>query len=77
MVKMEGLDRDALARFAAECGERLIGDREWDVVAAVEYPAVAPLIEQLNPPAYQAISPIQDAALERSVLYVTHPMELG
>ena len=100
MVKMEGLNPDALARFAAErvrgpfvmlnllkfkpdggrerffeeyasvampmvekfgarplyvaeCGELLIGDQEWDVVAAVEYPAVGPLIDHLNSPAYR------------------------
>ncbi len=62
--------------YMGKANELLIGtdgDR-WDLVVLVEYPTRQAFLEMVSAPEYQAILPLREAALVRSVLLVTDPL---
>ena len=63
--------------YAGECGAMVIGTQDWDLMAVVEYPSVGAFTAMIQSAEYQAIAPIRDEALERSVLYETTPVSLA
>lgn len=63
--------------YMGECGELVIGQESWDLVAVVEYPTAGAFIGMLQSDAYQAINHLREESLVRSVLYETEPVSLG
>ena len=61
---------------AGQPAELLIGDRDWDLFALVEYPTRQAFLDMVGSPEYQAIEHLRHDALERSVLYATDPAPL-
>ena len=55
--------------FSGDALTCLVGDGDWDVVALVEYPKPAALIEMASSEAYQAIHGHREAGLAGQVNY--------
>jgi uncharacterized protein (DUF1330 family) len=54
----------------------LIGSKEWDLVAVVEYPTRQAFLDMIGSPEYQAIAHLRTEALERSELHPFDPAEM-
>lgn len=58
----------------AQCAETVIGeDREWDLVALVEYPSRSAFLAMVGNPDYQASTHLRTAALADSRLILCEP----
>ena len=68
--------RGGRAVYMGRGAELLLGpeDQRWDLVALIEYPKRAALLDMVQSPEYQAISHLRTDALERSVLFATEPV---
>ncbi|MEZ4373707.1 MAG: DUF1330 domain-containing protein [Polyangiaceae bacterium] len=68
--------RGGRAVYMGRGAELLLGadDQRWDLVALIEYPRRAALLEMVQSPEYQAISHLRTDALKKSVLFATDPM---
>jgi len=51
----------------------LIGDEDWDMCALVEYPSRGAFLEMVASADYQAVAPLRQQAITRSVLYAMDP----
>lgn len=63
--------------YAGDCGELVIGTETWDLMIVVEYPSAGAFVGMIQSDEYQAIAPIREAGLVRSVLYETRPASLA
>ena len=69
--------RGARVLFSARGQHRLVGEEDWDLIFAVEYPAKAAFFDFIRDPEYQKIRHLRTEAAERAVLYASRPVPLG
>ncbi|MCA9639098.1 MAG: DUF1330 domain-containing protein [Polyangiaceae bacterium] len=68
--------RGGRAIYMGRGAELLLGsdDQRWDLVALIEYPKRAALLDMVQSHEYQAISHLRTDALKKSVLFATDPL---